>query len=228
VTHYANTVAADSPTGYWRMGELTGTTAAASAGAVTGTYTNGPFLGVAGAVNDDDMAPKFDGTNDYVGLGDNFDLDANTTYTLECWISPAAAATANYPIVIGKYNATGGWWLYLESSAQATPNAVTFERLGSSGSDATSSDAVAYALPVNAWSHVAVSYDGTDLRIYVNGVQRDTTTSTRSVPNKTTAMTVGGAGGATDSFNGRVDEVAVYPTALSAARIQAHYDAGKP
>jgi hypothetical protein len=227
-TDYANTVLADSPSGYWRLGELSGTSAAAASGSPTGTYTNGPILGVAGGVSDTDTSVRFDGSNDYMTLGDAFDLINNSNFTIECWINPAAAATATYPLIFGKYTGSGGWWLYLESSAQATPNAVTFERLGSAGSDAASTDAVGVALPVGTWSHVAVTYDGSDIRVYLNGVLRDTTTASRTVPNTAVATTIGGDTGASAAFNGRIDEAAIYPTALSQPRVQAHYDAGKP
>ena len=43
---YEATVLADGPSGYWRLGETSGTTAAAVTGGVNGTYTNGPVLGV--------------------------------------------------------------------------------------------------------------------------------------------------------------------------------------
>jgi hypothetical protein len=48
------------------------------------------------------------------------------------------------------------------------------------------------------------------------------------VPITAIATTLGGDPGTTAPFNGRLDEAAIYPTALSQARIQAHYDAGKP
>jgi hypothetical protein len=227
-TDYANTVLADNPSGYWRLGELSGTAAAAASGSPAGTYTNAPTLGVGGGVGDTDTAVRFDGSNDYMTLGDSFDLVNNSTFTIECWVNPAAAATASYPEVFGKYTASGGWWLYLEGSAEGTPNAATFERIGSAGSDHASTGAASLALPVNTWSHVAVTYDGTDVRIYLNGVLRDTTTSSRTVPNTAIAATLGGDPGTTAPFNGRLDEAAIYPTALSQARIQAHYDAGKP
>jgi hypothetical protein len=76
---------------------------------------------------------------------------------------------------------------------------------------------------------VAVTYDGTNVRVYLNGTLQDTTASSRTVPNGTAAMAIGDyppGGGA--AFNGRIDEVAVYTSALTQTRIQAHYNAGKP
>jgi hypothetical protein len=223
-TAYENTVLADSPSGYWRLGDTSGTTAAAKSGAVTGTYTNGPLLGIGGAVGDADTSVTFDGSNDYVSFGDNFDQTGTTSFSVECWVYPTAAATANYPVLVGKYTGTAGWNLYLESSAELIPNAVTFER-AASGSDYAGSQNTSTALQLGRWYHVVATYDGSTMKVYLNGVLQESIASSRSLANTAQAMTVGGTG---DPFAGRIDEVAIYGTALSLTRVQAHYNAGKP
>jgi hypothetical protein len=218
--NYANTVLADSPAGYWRLGELSGTTATAASGTPNGTYTNGPLLGMGGAVHDTDTSVRFDGSNDYVTFGDVYDLTGTSNFSLEAWVKPAAAATANFPMIISKYG-TSGWNLYMENNAQPNADAVTFERLAS-GSDYAST---ATSLQPGTWYHVVATYDGSRMRIYLNGVLGDNLPSTRSLPDTATAMNIGGTG---DEFNGQIDEVAIYTTVLNQTRIQAHYDAGKP
>ena len=223
-TNYENTVLADSPTGYWRLGDASGTTAAARSGSVTGTYTNGPLLNIAGGVGDADTSVSFDGSNDYVSFGDNFDQIGTASFSAEAWVYPTAAATATYPALLGKYTGSAGWNVYLESSAELTPNAVTFER-AASGSDYAGSQNTSTALQLGHWYHVAVTYDGSTMKLYLNGVLQESVASSRSLADNATAMRVGGTG---DPFGGRIDEVAIYGTALSAARVLAHYNAGKP
>jgi hypothetical protein len=219
-TNYSNTVLADSPAGYWRLGELSGTTATAASGTPNGTYTNGPLLGMGGAVHDTDTAVKFDGSNDYVTFGDVYDFTGTSSFSLEAWVKPAAAATANFPMIISKYG-TSGWNLYMENNAQPNADAVTLERLAS-GSDYAST---ATSLQPGTWYHVVATYDGSRMRIYLNGVLGDDNASSRSLTDTATAMNIGGTG---DEFNGQIDEVAIYTTVLNQTRIQAHYDAGKP
>jgi hypothetical protein len=75
--------------------------------------------------------------------------------------------------------------------------------------------------------HVAGTYDGTTMRLYLNGVQVATTALTGAVTQNTNTLTIGSWDGSSEFLRGSIDEVAVYGTALSAARIAAHNTAGR-
>jgi hypothetical protein len=82
-------------------------------------------------------------------------------------------------------------------------------------------------VPLNTWTHMAVSFDGSTLRLYVNGAQAASMAATYVV-NPTAAFGIGAldySGTWGDFFTGQIDEAALYGTALSASRIQAHYEA---
>jgi hypothetical protein len=116
----------------------------------------------------------------------------------------------------------------MENNAQSIPNAVTLQRVDSGGTaDEVSTYNTSTALQPNTWYHVAVTYDGTNLRMYLNGVLQHTAASSRSLANTAAALTVDNVASTGQPFNGRLDEVAVYTSALPQARIQAHYDAGR-
>jgi PKD repeat protein len=84
------------------------------------------------------------------------------------------------------------------------------------------------AVALNTWTHLVGTFDGSSARLYVNGVLA---ASTGAGYLQNTARPLRIATGATDLTSpqyylpGRVDEVAVYGSALSAARVQAHYAA---
>ncbi|MDX6609618.1 MAG: hypothetical protein QOF85_1543, partial [Solirubrobacterales bacterium] len=67
---YSNTVLSDGPSGYWRLGETSGTTANDAAGLNPGAYKNGALLGQASLLPADstNRSVRFDGTNDYVNI----------------------------------------------------------------------------------------------------------------------------------------------------------------
>jgi hypothetical protein len=83
------------------------------------------------------------------------------------------------------------------------------------------------ALTLNAWVHLAATYDGTTQRLYVNGVQVATLASSGSIRASTGVLRIGGNNIWTNEwFAGLIDEVRVYNKALTAAEVQA--DMAKP
>jgi hypothetical protein len=75
-------------------------------------------------------------------------------------------------------------------------------------------------LALNAWSHLASTYDGASLRLYVNGVLVSSTVVSGSLAPSTGVLRVGGNGVWPEWFAGLIDEVRVYSRALSAGEIQ--------
>jgi hypothetical protein len=78
---------------------------------------------------------------------------------------------------------------------------------------------------LNQWTHLVGTHDGTTGRFYVDGISVGTPVNTPFLPNDGMIFTVGiQDGGAFAPFFGQLDEVAVYSTALSAARVLVHYN----
>ncbi|MDX2776141.1 LamG domain-containing protein [Streptomyces caniscabiei] len=70
------------------------------------------------------------------------------------------------------------------------------------------------ALTLNTWVHVALSFDGTALRLFRDGIEVSTFTNTGGITPGTYAFLV-----VPDSANAQVDDVRVFNAALSAAQI---------
>ena len=81
-------------------------------------------------------------------------------------------------------------------------------------------------LPLNAWTHLAVTYDGAMLRLYVNGTQVGSQAMTGSMVTSTGALRVGGNSVWGEFFQGQIDEIRIYNRALTQAQVQA--DMAKP
>jgi hypothetical protein len=233
---YANVVLADSPASYWRLGDR-GSTATASAGAATGTYTNNPNRSVGGAVGDTNTAVSFDGTNDYINFGDIYDFAGRVNFTAEAWIRPIPSANGEpgYGVISNIVDNTNGrgWSFTYGCPACAGANKLRFFLLDVNGSG-DSSHIGTTVLTHHRWYHVAAVFDGTNTRIYLNGVLETATPWTRVLPAQSSPLLVGTVsedvdlGGYIGFHKGTIDEVAIYSTALDATRILAHYNAGKP
>ena len=74
---------------------------------------------------------------------------------------------------------------------------------------------------------MAVTVDNGSVTFYINGIASGGgSISPGAFPNTASHVQIGTAGSASYQFRGLIDEVAVYPSALSVGRILAHYDAG--
>jgi Concanavalin A-like lectin/glucanases superfamily len=225
---YPAAVVADGAVAYWRLGESSGTMASDSVGTVHGTISGGVTLGQAGALADGDKAMLFDGTTGGVlaptGAYQTF---GTGPLTIECWCRfPTAPAPFTYPLDMkADGSANAGPQFYV------TDTNFGFQVYNTLGGVATAQAAIiAAAVADGFWRHcVAVLSRGPDeVRLYING-------ALANGPNAFPAGTIVsatdgcGIGFATTSahgfFNGEVDEVAIYPTALTAPQIAAHYAA---
>jgi hypothetical protein len=75
-------------------------------------------------------------------------------------------------------------------------------------------------LVLNAWSHLASTFDGSTLRLYVNGGLVSSTAVSGSLAASTGVLRIGGNGVWPEWFAGLIDEVRVYNRALSGTEIQ--------
>ena len=221
---YSAAVLADSPRGYWRLGEASGTTATdASGNGRVGTYVDTPSLGQPGALlGDSSTSVGFNGSSEYATVPYSASLNTATT-TLEAWAYVTGGQGQYRAVVSNRDFSTGstrGSILYASSG-----NHWQFW-VGTGGG--TWSTVTGPTVALNQWTHVVGTYDGTRARLFVDGVETAPVT-TSHVPNSARPLRV--AAGANEQapqflFPGRVDEVAVYASALSAGRVQAHFGAG--
>lgn len=225
---YASTVLADHPLGYWRLGESSGTTALDSSGnGHNGTYVGGVTLGAPSLIGSGGTAATFNGTG-YVDLGTlNLNLSA---VTLEAWVKPTSYASTSPYIdsVVGTETTDDNNALLLRlgygglAANAGKPDLVATTHQGSPSAEAQASAVLAG--PGTAHYVVGVFSDPS-LTVYVDG---------NVVASVTASPTDGHAYGTADYwiagnplfgryFNGVMDDVAIYPSALSRDRVVNHY-----
>jgi hypothetical protein len=216
---YPATVLADAPVAYYRFEEVAGTTAVDSSGnANTGTYTNGPLLAQTG-LPQLGLAVSFDGINDYVVTP----RTVSTDFTLEMWL----LTTAISPAGAQAYEGAGLLWSDVGGSANDFVLAALNNRAAFFTGNPDTTVAGTSLLNDGLWHHVVARRTmGGTKQLYVDGVLQATGGTSNSPLTALAQIMI--AGNVLDSryFKGLVDEVAYYPTALSPARILAHFTAG--
>ena len=80
--------------------------------------------------------------------------------------------------------------------------------------------ASATAIPVAAWTHLALTYDGANLRLYVNGTQVGTRAAAGAIQATANPLWIGGNQPYGEYFRGLIDEARVYNRTLTPADIQ--------
>ncbi len=206
----ANTVATGLVAAY-AFNEGAGSTVSDGSGQGNAGTVDGPVWTTAGKFG---KALTFDGSNDYVTVPDAASLDPGPAMTLEAWVRPTAST--GWRTVLLKENGTGelAYSLY-SASGTNRPSAWAYVGGGSQSVIGTA------AVPLNAWTHLAATYDGSNLRLYVGGVLKITKAYSGSVAGTAEPLRIGGNAVWGEYFAGQIDEVRVYNKALTVAQIQA-------
>lgn len=249
---YAENILFDGPLGYYRFEETSGSVATNS-GSTGGdaVYSVGnepaPRDGGAPGTAKGDPGPRpptfvgFDANNrsatfggpsteDWVDTRNQF-LQNRAAFTLEYWVSPANRVSdpgtfGNRVAIVGQNDAIEYGFITpttIQIWTYPPPPAVPS---GGGALDTT------YSFPDNEWHHVATIASGTDIRNYFDGVLVGTGggPTTNYGTNGIYNVHIGGGGGfdaLNNWFTGQIDEVAIFDKAIPAARVAAHFQAGK-
>jgi PKD repeat protein len=222
---YAETMRADGANDYWPLGEATGTTAYSYAGGSDMTVNAGVTHGRDGAlVGDPDTAFGFSGTTSGY-LATRTPILGPQTFTVEAWFNTTTNSGGKI-IGFGDRNTRTSSSNNHDRHVYMTTNGRLSFGVSSGGQRVVSSTDT---YNDGEWHHVAASLSSAGMALYVDGELVGSRADTTSARNYNGYWKVGGdagwSGGGT-FFNGRIDEVAVYPTALSADQVANHVSMG--
>ena len=243
-TNYSATIMADGPVAYYQLQELPGATTAidSSSNALDGSYNfnsiDSPTLGEPGIDTTSILFSYGTGPSDYgdVTLPGSLllapvqsDGVSGAPFSAECWAEATTFTNLDYIVPLamsgayGSPNANGSGWNFYQSETtpwtwqvfMRTPGAV----------DILGNGAV---VVLGKWTHLAVTWDGTNASFYVNGQLNDHALLPGYLADPNGADGVIGGPGETGhgAFEGGVTQVAFYTNVLTAAQILNHYNVG--
>lgn len=211
---YSSEVLADSPVLYFQ-----GENNLTNSGSLSTGVTNG---GVAYATGKVGNAVSLNSTNYWAATSTDTYYN-NQVFTLEAWFKITNNGTAYYTIM----RRSGTQHVILRIRGEAGGNNGLGE-LYLANSGGVISAMTTMRLDDGNWHHIAVVVDrvATTVKLYVDGSLNKTVSHNAQTASLSATNFFGQEPAGGERFNGLLDEVAVYPTALSAERITAHYNAG--
>lgn len=197
--------------GYWKMDEEQANQCSggvndscdSSGNSNNGAWTNNAIdgQGIYG------QGVAFDGTDDYVEAADSASLDV-TNITISGWIK----ATALGGTILQKSTSAGTDGYSLDTSGSK----IRFCAAGGCASSTTT-------LSTATWTHIAITFDGTTTKFYLNGVLDGTSTTITSVPTNALVLRMGVDSTSAADYNGTLDEVRLYNRAVTSAEVNQVY-----
>lgn len=221
---YLQTVLADLPTNYFRLGELTGSQARDEIlNKYVGTINGGVTLNQTGAIpNYSDPAMLFDGSSGYIDLTST--VTQSGIISVECWFKLSNITFTGYPRPLANDN-VGTNKLGIELGIDALGVGV-FANFGFTSSYVD----IGYSIQLTTteWYYLAAVYNGATAYLYLNGNQVGTNTPSLTLAAGGYNFNIGrNPAYAGDYLPGLADEVAIYNgIALSSDQIANHYMAG--
>lgn len=224
-----NDISSLSPVGWWRMGDndgATGTTITnqGSASSIDGTLTNGPTFST-DVPYSNTLSGSFDGTDDYLTANES-NLATSGDCTISLWFNSASLPGS------GAYD-----YLFSLTDARVTgkDRAIGIRGTGSDAQIVANTYASGWNLPftntsisASTWYHVAVVFTSSSAQVYFNGADKGSTTVATNTIAYTQTVIGSMLYSSANHFNGKIDEVSVFHSALSSTDITAIYNGGVP
>jgi hypothetical protein len=157
----------------------------------------------------------FDGTDDYMNVGNNAALDQTGDFTIMLWYNTLTYGSGSFPGLLSKRDTYEGmdWELYYDNGQNQLefaygPSAanVLFDTLGANP-------------PTGKWHHVAVTRQGDTFTLWVDGISQGTEDSSAAMPTGD-SVRIGVLGADGDYFNGKISDVKMFDYAMNGKQIR--------
>ncbi|WP_162097766.1 LamG-like jellyroll fold domain-containing protein, partial [Gillisia marina] len=167
-------------------------------------------------VGKDGLGLRFNNPNQVANVIDNASLDITDAMTIATWVRPEKTAI-QYLVKKADHNNINGY----ELSLSVDGNVFFRFNQNSSGDTFRVDSQVDYPTDGETWMHIAATYNGSFLRIYIDGVENNSISLSSASPISINQLplSIGSGNDGLRSFEGTMDEIRLYKTALSASEI---------
>jgi hypothetical protein len=207
--------------------ESSGTTAEDSKGSNDGIISGSPTMQQTGKSG---KCYDWDGSNDKIVVPDADALSFTNAMSISLWINSDITGTTKYLIAkaINMASSTGAEMEYRMFWYGTYNIIVTY--LSPSGTVTNEKEVYAnFALSANTWYHIVWTYDGSNIKIYIDNDEKVSSAWSSNIYNGTSDLRIGHkkqSGSEVDFFNGNIDGFYMWNKALTTAEIEWLYNSG--
>lgn len=217
-SNYSNNIPDKNTVGLWHLEEKVG----------TGAYIkDSTFNGLNGTPTGTDFAPgklgggrNFDGSNDYITIPNNTNLNITDNLTLEAWIKPRSmdsigawdriiekGSNTQYGLALTSYQGIGVvFQMYIGGAIRRLYSNIVPD--------------------LDSWTYVVGTYDGSQVKIYMNGQLVSNSSYSGSIATTSSNLVIGDLIEHTRKFDGIIDEVRISNTSRTAEEIRQAFEVG--
>lgn len=163
-----------------------------------GTLVGSPSYDADGVV---DKSILLNGSSQYVKFGNDSSFDFTSGLTISAWVKKPSFTPTN--TIISKRSAYSSTGIPFELAVDGTN--IQFRVKGN-----TSVVTCAHGMSINTWYHIAATWDGTTAKVFVNNVEKGSSSIGGSITTNTAVVTNGALPGGGEKFNGRIDRLFVF------------------
>jgi hypothetical protein len=194
----------------------------ANANDESGNGNNGTVSGATlttGRKGDANGAYSFDGSNDFISVADDPTLDLSSALSISVWIYPEGGLVDGDSIV--EKRETDGWGRYAVWTRVTVAPGVQFGGNDGIGPQTDPRVISSATIGLDDWYHIVGTFDGSKLRIYVDGVPAGEADQTESFTQSDQPLYIGADPLPPDNkfFQGRIDDLRLYNRALDQSEI---------
>ena len=190
------------------------------------TSTQSVEVAVAGIANNYSM--NFDGSNDYIDAGSASYLNSLSQFSISVWFNLTTAASNKCIISDWNYNTSPLGHFALQTQDASGSNYALLLFIKATSDAGVNNVKTSAILTENTWHHAVFTYNSGTVTCYIDGSSVSLTTN-GTIPTTLTSqdgnLLIGDFAGLNRFWNGSIDEVAIWNTALTSTQVSEIYSA---
>ncbi len=162
----------------------------------------------------------------WVEVPDSKSLDITDEITLMCWVYPTEFTNEWFRIIVKTWAGDTAPWMVYGFYEQGGSNGKTgFIISVDNGTEKRCGNGPSPQLPAEEWTHLAATYDGSEMRLYYDGEVAVEQKAKGKIDDNDVPVSVGrNSEGNREHYIGRIDEVAIWSVALDEGEINEAMD----